>query len=126
MKKNTKKKISIVKDGAMPTSSNKNKAYSITPKGILFAALCDAFDIGKDSKTFNKDIKKVDKFINVLLKGLSMLSSDGENDSLYGSDFTEFYKLCVKAFNDAGRYRKLLEQNGINPDAKDEDEEEEE
>ena len=123
MKKNTKKKISIVKDGAMPASSDKNEAYSITPKGILFAALYDAFDIGKDSKSFNKDIKNVDKFIKRLLKGLSMLSSGGENDSLYGSDFTEFYTLCVKAFNDAGRYRELLEQNGINPDAKDEEEE---
>ena len=123
MKKNTKKKISIVKDGAMPAFSDKNEAYSITPKGILFAALCDAFDIGKDSKSFNKDIKKVDKFIKGLLKGLSMLSSDGENDSLYGEDFTEFYALCVKAINDAGRYRELLEQNGIDPDAKDEEEE---
>ena len=123
MKKNTKKKISIVKDGAMPASSDKNEAYSITPKGILFAALCDAFDIGKDSKSFNKDIKKVDKFIKGLLKGLSMLSSDGENDSLYGEDLTEFYTLCVKAINDAGRYRELLEQNGIDPDAKDEEEE---
>ena len=123
MKKNTKKKISIVKDGAMPASSDKNEVYSITPKGILFAALCDAFDIGKDSKSFNKDIKKVDKFIKGLLKGLSMLSSDGENDSLYGEDFTEFYTLCVKAINDAGRYRELLEQNGIDPDTKDEEEE---
>lgn len=122
MKKKTTKKISIVKDGALPASSDKNEAYRITPKGILFAALYDAFDIGKDSKRFNKDIKKVDKFIKGLLKGLSMLSSDGEDDSLYGSDFTEFYTLCVKAINDAGRYRKLLEQNGIDPDAKDEEE----
>lgn len=112
MRKN-KTKISIVKDGAMPIQADEKESYQITPKGILFACLCDVFEVGKDTKNFNRDIKRTDKFIKKLLEGLSSLATEGKDKTIFGTDFSDYFRLTIKAMNDAGKFHKLLDDNGI-------------
>lgn len=109
----SKTKISIVKDGALTAKSASNEQLQITPKGILFACLCDVFGIGKDTKSFRRDIKRTDKFITKLLEGLSSLATDGKDSTVFGADFSDFFALVVKTLNEAGKLHKLLDENGI-------------
>jgi len=67
---------------------NKSKKYSLTPKGIMYKALCEALKQ-------NVNVEEFDMFIKKLLQGLSLLSSGGNNEDLFSPDFNCFFTTVV-------------------------------
>jgi len=82
--------------------------FTITPKGILAAAVSEAYGI-----PLEKLLDGIDGVAKALLKGLSALATGGKDPDLLGSDFNDFFHMYVKAINEVGRMRQLLVDNGI-------------
>lgn len=85
------------------------KSYQLTPKGILWSELDNAYKIGGD-------LKKFENFIAKVLEKLSLLASSGENPKLLGRDFNDFFMLFVKSLNLAGKLKEVLDENNIDFD----------
>lgn len=80
--------------------------YTITPKGILYAALLRVYGV-------DPSVDKFEAFQAEFLKGLSGLSTGGELQDMFGNDFNSFYSLFIDVSNMCGKMRELLEKHGI-------------
>lgn len=92
--------------------------YEITPKGIFYLALYEAYGDAVDDKAM-RDMKRFDAFAKAALKNLSQKASNGKQDCLFGVDFNQFFAMCVKAINLCGKMHKILQDHGIDVDLSD-------
>ena len=80
--------------------------YHLTPKGILWSELSKAYGVGED-------LDKFEEFSKQVVRKLSLLASGGENESMLGKDFNDFFVLFVQSLNLSAKMSELLEENGI-------------
>ena len=103
-------------------NSDKDKGgqaeYEITPKGIFYMALYEAYGDAVDDNAM-RDMKRFDAFAKAALKNLSQKASNGQQDCLFGVDFNQFFAMCVKAINLCGKMHKILQDHGIEVDFSD-------
>lgn len=92
--------------------------YELTPKGILYMAICDAYgDVIDDGAM--RDMNRFDRFMSAFLQKMSEKSTSGERSDVFGKDFNQFFRLVVNAINACGKMYKVLRDNGIEFDISD-------
>ncbi len=84
----------------------------VSPEGMLRDAINDIFKINAK----DEDVKMLSRTLVALL---SLLSTDGEDDSAYGKDLNEMLSIVVQTINMCGRMREALDENGIDFDVND-------
>ena len=92
--------------------------YELTPKGIFYMALYDAYGDSVDDKAM-RDMNRFDAFQKAALKCLSQKASNGQHDCLFGADFNQFFAMCINAINLCGKMQKILQDHGIDVDLSD-------
>ena len=113
IKRNGKKK-------QRPEQNDETK-YELTPKGIFYMALYEAYGDCIPDKDM-RNMEKFDVFARKTLENLSKKASAGERDDLFGIDFNQFFGMCVNAINLCGKMHKILEEHGIDVDFSDDEE----
>ena len=95
-----------VKAGLKELAEDPKTKYHLTPKGILWSELGKAYGVGED-------LDKFEEFSKQVVRKLSLLASGGENESMLGKDFNDFFMLFVQTLNLSAKMSELLEENGI-------------
>ena len=99
-------------------NENGGTGYELTPKGIFYMALYEAYGDRIDEETM-RDMKKFNAFSKIALKRLSQKASNGQNETLFGEDFNQFFSMFVNAINMCGKMQKILQDHGIDVDFSD-------
>lgn len=99
---------SLVKKQSVKKRSGDEQAEdkTVTPNGIVLAALRDIYGVGPDKK-------KLNAFTRAVVSLLSALATGGQDQNLLGKDMDEFFRLYVNTLNLCGRMKQALEDNGI-------------
>lgn len=83
--------------------------YRLTPKGILWKTLDEAYKIGFD-------IDKFEEFNSTLMNRLARLCIPDVTHNILGNDFNEFFQAFVDTMNLLGKAYQIIQKNGIDFD----------
>lgn len=85
------------------THLNSKPVYDLTPQNILYTAL----------DTLLTTDESVDDFEREIISKLSLLATNGSDSTIFGKDFNDLFTVFIRVINNAGRMKKLLDDNGI-------------